>query len=252
MPLTPPPPTPWTGTDTLLWLGLLLASYLLGAIPFGLLLGLAKGVDIREHGSKNIGSANAGRTLGRKWGVLTFFLDAFKGFVPTLVAGFMLKTIAQPEVPSYLAWAWLSVGLAAVAGHMWSPFLKFKGGKGVATGFGALMAVFPILTLPAIVALAIWAVCVRLTRFIGLSSCVAAVSIPVLLIFVTGICRHFGLFVPQQQHSITWPLWPYVTVAIMLAVMVVWRHRSNIARMLNGTEPKYGQKKPLEPAAPRP
>lgn len=253
MPLTLPPPTSWTTTDTLLWLGLLLASYLLGAIPFGLLLGLAKGVDVRQHGSKNIGSANVGRTLGRKWGVLTFFLDALKGFIPTFAAGFVLKTIARPEVPSYLAWAWLSVGIAAVVGHMWSPFLKFRGGKGVATGFGALMAVFPIFTLPAIVALGIWALCARITRFIGLSSCVAAASIPVLLIFVDGIGRHFGLFV-QPTQTVTWPMWPYVTVAIMLAAMVVWRHRSNISRMLNGTEPRYGQKKPLEtvPAASTP
>jgi glycerol-3-phosphate acyltransferase PlsY len=235
-----------------MWLGLVVVAYLLGSIPFGLLLGFAKGVDIRQHGSKNIGSANAGRTLGRKWGLLTFFLDALKGFLPTFVAGFLLKTIAQPEVPSYLAWAWLSVGIATVAGHMWSPFLKFKGGKGVATGFGALMAIFPILTLPAIAAFILWAACVRLTRFIGFSSCVAAVSIPILLIFVNRICRGLGFFVPQKQESVTWPMWPYVTVALLLSIMVVWRHRSNITRMLNGTEPRYGQKKPLEPAAPRP
>ena len=247
-----PQPTTWTSTDTLIWIGFLVVSYLLGAIPFGLLLGLAKGVDIRQHGSKNIGSANVGRTLGRKWGVLTFFLDALKGFIPTFVAGFFLKTIARPEVPAELAWAWLSVGLVAVMGHMWSPFLKFRGGKGVATGFGAMMAIFPILTLPATVAIVIWAIFVKLTRFIGFSSCVAAASIPVLLIFVNPFCRYFGLFVPQSEQSVTWPMWPYVTVALMLAAMVVWRHRSNITRMLNGTEPRYGQKKPLEPAAPRP
>lgn len=237
----------WSGTDTFVWLGLCATAYLLGAIPFGLLIGLAKGVDVRQHGSKNIGTANVGRTLGRKWGVLTFFLDALKGFVPTLVAGFVLKTIARPEVPSYMAWAWLLVGLCAVAGHMWSPFLRFRGGKGVATGFGALMAVFPILSLPAMVAFVIWAVCVKLTRFIGLSSCVAAVSIPFLLIFVTPVCRHFGFFVPDPSAPVAWPLWPYVTVAIMLALMVVWRHRSNISRMLNGTEPRYGRKM-TEPA----
>lgn len=250
-----PPTTPlpaWTTNDTLIWLGLSLAAYLLGSIPFGLLIGLAKGVDVRQHGSKNIGTANVGRTLGRKWGVLTFFLDAMKGFAPTLVAGFALKTIARPEVPSYMAWAWLSVGLFSVAGHMWSPFLKFKGGKGVATGFGAMLAVFPILTLPAMAAFVIWVVCVKATRFIGFSSCVAAVSIPFLLIFVTPVCRHFGFFVPDPSAPVAWPLWPYVTVAIMLALMVVWRHRSNIARMINGTEPRYGRKKPDAVPDPRP
>ncbi|MBY0308334.1 MAG: glycerol-3-phosphate 1-O-acyltransferase PlsY [Phycisphaerales bacterium] len=244
---------PWTTADTLVWAGLLLIGYLLGGIPFGLLLGLAKGVDVRQHGSKNIGSANVGRTLGRRWGVLTFFLDALKGFLPTFIGGFVLKTIARPEVPSSMAWAWLSIGVATVVGHMWSPYLKFRGGKGVATGFGAVMAVFPILTLPALVALAVWAVCVRATRFIGLSSCIAASSIPVSIIFVNGVARRFGFFVPENGAQVRWPMWPYITAAVMLAVMVTWRHRSNIARMLNGTEPRYGQKKPpMQPAPPRP
>ncbi|MFT3683362.1 MAG: glycerol-3-phosphate 1-O-acyltransferase PlsY [Phycisphaerales bacterium] len=230
MPLTPPPvDAAWTSTDTLAWVGLMLAAYFLGGVPFGLMLGLAKGVDVRQHGSKNIGSANVGRTLGRKWGVLTFFLDALKGFLPTFVAGFVLKTISRPEVPSYMAWAWLSVGVVAVMGHMWSPYLKFRGGKGVATGFGAVMAVFPILTLPAIVALLVWFVCVKTTRFIGLSSCVAAISIPISIIFVNDVAHSFGFFVPERGASVTWPMWPYVTAAVMLAVMVVWRHRSNIA-----------------------
>jgi len=246
--LAPAQPT-WTSTDTAAWLGLLIAAYLLGAIPFGLLIGLAKGVDVRQHGSQNIGTANVGRTLGRKWGLLTFFLDALKGFIPVLTAGFVLKTVSRPEVPAHLAWAWLSVGVASVMGHMWSPFLKFRGGKGVATGFGATLAIFPILSLPALAALLIWIICVRITRFIGFSSCVAAVSIPILLIFVTPVCKHFGLFVPEPGAPVTWPMWPYVTAAVMLATMVVWRHRSNIARMINGTEPRYGQKKP-QPAAP--
>lgn len=245
-----PPDFTWTMTDTLAWLGLMLFSYLLGSIPFGLLLGLAKGVDVRQHGSKNIGSANVGRTLGRKWGVLTFFLDALKGFIPTFIAGFVLKTVARPEVPSFMAWAWLLVGVAAVTGHMCSPFLKFRGGKGVATGFGAVMAIFPILTLPAIVALFVWFACVKTTRFIGLSSCVAAISIPLSIIWVNGFARHFGLFVPERSASVAWPMWPYVTAAILLAAMVVWRHRSNIGRMISGTEPRYGQKKPLDADSP--
>ncbi|HYD00393.1 MAG TPA: glycerol-3-phosphate 1-O-acyltransferase PlsY [Phycisphaerales bacterium] len=247
-PVPPPAPPAWTTTETLTWVGLVVGAYLLGSIPFGLLIGLAKGVDVRQHGSKNIGTANVGRTLGRKWGVLTFFLDALKGFVPVLIAGFALKTVSRPEVPSYLAWAWLSVGVVAVMGHMWSPFLKFKGGKGVATGFGAMLAIFPILSLPAMAAFVVWLICVKATRFIGLSSCVAAVSIPFLLIFVTPVCRYFGLFVPEPGAPVAWPLWPYATAAILLAVMVVWRHRTNIARMLNGTEPRYGRKPPGAPA----
>lgn len=234
-------PPSWTLNDTLIWLGLMAGAYLLGGVPFGLLIGLGRGVDVRQHGSKNIGTANVGRTLGRRWGLLTFVLDALKGFVPTLVAGFVLKTIARPEVPAWEAWAWLLVGLATVAGHMCSPYLKFKGGKGVATGFGALLAIFPILSLPAVGAIIIWSVCVKATRFIGLSSCIAACSIPLLLFVSTPIARNFGLFVSQQQRTVAWPMWPYATVAVLLAAMVVWRHRSNIARMMAGTEPRYGQ-----------
>lgn len=235
----------WTSTQTLIWLGFVLMAYLCGAIPFGLLIGLAKGVDVRQHGSKNIGTANVGRTLGRKFGVLTFFLDALKGFIPTLGAGLFLQTVARPEVPPALAWMWLTVGLSAIAGHMFSPFLGFKGGKGVATGFGSLLAIFPILSLPAVAALVLWAVSVKVTKFIGFSSCLAAVSIPLWLFVVIPVSRSMGFFVRPEHSDVTWPMWPYATVGVLLAVMVVWKHRSNIGRMIAGTEPRVGQTKPV-------
>ena len=231
-------------------------TYVLGGIPFGLLIGFAKGVDIRQHGSKNIGSANAGRTLGRKFGVLTFILDFAKGFTPVLVSGFLLGTIARQDVEPGLACLWLAFGVAAFVGHLASPWLKFKGGKGVATGFGVVVGVFPMLTLPALAAILTWLISVRITRYIGLSSCFAAISLPVFLLVLVPVSRAIGLFVPRERipgavlsDVPIWNLWPFAILALLIAISVVARHSSNIARMLNGTEPKVKTKQERQAAA---
>jgi acyl phosphate:glycerol-3-phosphate acyltransferase len=225
----------------LIWAVSVVGAYLLGGVPFGLLIGLAKGVDVRQHGSKNIGASNVGRTLGRKWGVLTFFLDGAKGFLPVFIAGFMLGTVNRPDAPVLMAWAWLAFGIAAILGHLYSPFLKFTGGKGVATGFGALLAVFPLLTLPAIAAIGVWALSVKFTRYMGLSSCLAAFSLPFFAFAVIPFGHAVGLFPdpdPAAGPGPTWPLWPYMTAGLFIALLVIVRHRSNLTRMLEGTEPK--------------
>ena len=222
----------------------MLGAYLLGAIPFGLLVGFAKGVDVRQHGSKNIGTANVGRTLGKKFGILTFALDMLKGFGPTLGAGFWLGTINRPDTPPGLAWAWLVIGFATVIGHMYPVYLKFKGGKGVATGFGVLLAVFPILSLPALCAIVVWAVTVKVSRYFGFSSCVAAASLPITVWPCMLVYQKLDLFNARRSDDVTWPLWPYVTVAVVLAALVIWRHRGNLARMMAGTEIRIGEKKP--------
>ena len=137
-----------------------MAAYLVGAIPFGVLLGQLHGIDIREHGSRNIGATNVGRVLGRRWGILCFVLDALKGALPVLAAGAtagILGASAETVGAATLGW-WLLVVAAALLGHMWSPFLKFTGGKGVATGFGALAAFWPLLAWPAFVAFGVWLV----------------------------------------------------------------------------------------------
>ncbi|CAN5751811.1 glycerol-3-phosphate 1-O-acyltransferase PlsY [soil metagenome] len=228
----------------------LLAAYLLGSIPFGLLIALAKGVDIRQHGSKNIGSANVGRTIGRKFGVLTFFLDAAKGFVPVLVAGLWLGLINRPDLPPHDSLLWLAFGLAAFLGHLYPVWLWFRGGKGVATGFGALLAVFPILSIAALAAILVWMISVKVTRYVGLSSCIAALSLPLFTLLATPIARAAGIFAPRSAWAPWETIWPYMAIALLLALFVVWRHRSNLGRMLAGTEPRVGQKKPGGASAP--
>lgn len=234
----------WSTTTWLAWCGLVLASYLLGAVPFGLLVGFAKGVDVRQHGSKNIGTANVGRTLGKKWGTLTFALDMLKGFIPTLIAGFWLDAINRPNTPPALAWAWMLVGVASVLGHMFPPYLKFRGGKGVATGFGVVLAIFPILSIPALLSICVWAITLKISRYFGFSSCLAAISLPIWIWPVVKIYAQFELFNTHRGQDVAWWLWPYITVAVVLGGLVVLRHKSNLVRMLNGTEHRVGDPRP--------
>ncbi|MCW5765888.1 MAG: glycerol-3-phosphate 1-O-acyltransferase PlsY [Phycisphaeraceae bacterium] len=233
-------------TSWYIWWGLgLLATYLLGSIPFGLLIALAKGIDVRRHGSTNIGSANVGRTLGRKYGVLTFLLDGAKGFVPVFVSGWVMGTINRPDTPPAMAWAWLAFGVAAILGHIFPVWLKFKGGKGVATGFGAVLAVFPILGIPAILSIALWFILVKVTRYIGLSSCIAAVTLPLWVFAVYPMCKELGIFFERMSRYADrsdWVLWPYLTAAVGMAVLVVYAHRGNLRRMLEGTELRVGER----------
>jgi len=128
---------------------LALGAYLLGSVPFGLVIGKLKGVDIREHGSGNIGATNAMRVLGKKLGIVCFLLDVLKGSLPVAIAGATLGYASGDALSSADAFVWVGIGIASVLGHMFSIFLGFKGGKGVATGFGVLLAIWPWVTLPA-------------------------------------------------------------------------------------------------------
>lgn len=218
---------------------LILAAYLVGSIPFGLMIARARGVDIRLHGSGNIGATNVGRVLGRKWGALCFAFDLLKGLAPTLGAGWWLGLVpfegAAPTASGATGalMAWLGVMAATVVGHMFPVWLRFKGGKGVATGFGALLGVWPVLTAAALGALLVWLVCVKLTRMVGISSVLAALSLPV-----------FVLVQPPIGAALGWverpPVWPFALVACALASVVVVKHRANIARTLAGTEHRVG------------
>ena len=220
--------------DTALWLGFIVLAYLAGSIPFGLLIGLSKGVDIRQHGSGNIGATNAGRTLGGRIGALCFLLDLSKGAAPVLVAGVVMHTLGHRDLTqSQTAW-WFAVAGAAIAGHMHPVWLRFKGGKGVATGFGSLVAMWPVVSIAAFIALAIWILSVRLTRYVGVSSCVAAVSLP---ISITALTVAFGNPNVAAVDRIT-GVWPAIAVSGAMAAAVVWRHRGNLKRTLGGTEPR--------------
>ncbi len=213
------------------WWTWVLLSYLVGSIPFGLLLGLMRGVDIRKAGSGNVGATNAGRVLGRPWGVACFALDVGKGFAPVLTAGVMLGWAGQVDLASGDAWRWLAVAAAAVVGHVFPVWLAFKGGKGVATSLGVLLGFWPTLTLPGLVALATWVLVVLLTRYVSLASVAASLVLPVALLIIS-LARGLDLA----------SLLPLLCVTTLLAALVVFRHRSNLVRLRQGTESKIGAK----------
>ncbi|MEX0654944.1 MAG: glycerol-3-phosphate 1-O-acyltransferase PlsY [Phycisphaeraceae bacterium] len=202
-------------------------AYLAGSLPFGLLIGRWQGVDLRAAGSGNLGATNVGRVLGRKWGLVCFALDAAKGLGPVLGYGLASGMVGGEADGALRALAWLSVAAAAMVGHVFPVWLKFKGGKGVATGLGALLGVWPTLTLPAAVAALVWLGTVRRTGYVSLASMLAAVSLPVLAVLS-------GLMFDRPAGEVA----VYAAVTAALAGLVVLRHRSNIARLRAGTETK--------------
>lgn len=216
------------------WIICIAAAYLAGSIPFGVMLARARGVDIREHGSGNIGATNVGRVLGRRLGLVCFLLDVFKGAVPVLASGFATGVIGRPveAVTAQQMWSWLAVGAAAVLGHMASIFIRFRGGKGVATGFGTMVAMWPLLTIPALAVLVVWYAVLRLTRYVAAASMTAAVCLP--LAYLLSIIPNSGDDVWDRLRHGSPPL----IVTVLLALLVVYRHRSNIGRIVRGEEPK--------------
>lgn len=209
------------------WPLLIIVAYLVGSIPFGVLIARARGIDIRAHGSKNIGATNVGRVLGRKFGILCFLLDFLKGALPVLVAGMNRDILGEPAPAAADAWWWTAVAVATVLGHMASIFLRFAGGKGVATTFGALVALWPYLTFATLGALVTWILVVRVTRYVSLASMAAAVAIPLLAV---------GFGVMRGTQPPTGP----IVLAAALAILVIWRHRANIGRLRRGEEPAIG------------
>ena len=208
-------------------------AYLVGSIPFGLLLGLARGVDIRRHGSGNIGATNAGRVLGMRFFWIAFFLDFLKGFLPVLLSDLLIQRGAGP------IWIPLAALLAAVAGHLFPIYLKFRGGKGVATGFGAVLGIWPIYTIAALGAVVIFLLVFALRRIISLSSLAAVAGFAVLVPLA-------GRLLPPlagAPHPLSWSgLMPLMIISWVFSFMVIWKHRSNIRRLLAGTEPRLDQR----------
>ncbi len=236
--------------EMMLWFILMAGAYLLGAIPFGYLIGKMRGVDIREHGSKNIGATNAGRVLGRKWGVICFVLDVGKGFAPTLTAGVLMNLAdlelwqeVDPTLPSAgEQFLWVGVGFAAILGHMFPIYLSLRGGKGVATAFGVMLGVFPFLTWPVLGGVMVWLAVVRLGRMVSLASICAALSLPVWLV-VGRIPFDIDTNADASFVGAVVEVWPLLVVTVLLALLIVLRHRSNIGRILAGTESKIPRKK---------
>lgn len=203
-------------------------SYFIGSIPFGLLVGLAKGVDPRKAGSGNIGATNVGRLLGGKFFGIVFTLDLLKSLLPMLAAGVILRHGLGGGTTydaSHYA-LWLLVGLAAILGHMFSVFLRFQGGKGVATSAGVMVGLYPFYTLPAVLAIVVFVMALMRWRIMSLASILGAVAFP-----VAYICAALILNWPMTRQQL-----PLLICAILMAGLVVLRHRANIARLRAGTE----------------
>ena len=207
---------------------LIVASYLLGSVPFGVLIAKAHGKDLRSIGSGNIGATNVSRALGKKWAYICFILDCLKGLVPMLAA----KPLATPLTVTTLS-LWLTVGCAAILGHIFPVYLKFKGGKGMSTCMGIILGLYPYYTLPGLIAFIVWAACVLLWRYVSLASIIAAVIFPVSLITAIFSLQNWRLA----------DLWPLIIVALALSALVIVRHVENIKRLLEGSEHKVLQRK---------
>ncbi len=201
---------------------LVAGAYLLGAIPFGLLIGKAHGVDIRTQGSRNIGATNVGRVLGRKWGYACLLLDVLKGFGPALTASLLLLGAAPAPAAQGTV---VLVAVAAVLGHVFPVYLRFKGGKGVATTVGVALGVWPYYTFAMFIALIAYAAVRFPTGKVSVGSLTLAVAFP---IAVYGYLWIGGLPVVT--------FWPLQLVAVLLGVVIVVRHRENIRRLLSGEE----------------
>jgi len=196
-----------------LWL---LAAYVLGATPTAYLAGrLARGIDLRQHGSRNLGATNVYRVLGWAWAIPVALIDIAKGAIP--VALFAHWAGGDP-------WLAVAVGIAAVLGHVFSPYVGFKGGKGVATAAGIFIALAP---LAVAIALPVWGLCLWLTGYVSLSSILAATTFP--------------LLVRLTRPDAVATLW----ASVALAALIVVSHRANIRRLLAGTENRFRTRKEL-------
>ncbi len=203
---------------TMLYLIGIFAAYLLGSIPFGFIAGKMNGIDIRTVGSGNIGATNVFRTIGKKWGIAVFIMDFIKGFVSVIFIPFIIANI----VNNYLPYLDLLCAVAAVAGHTWTIFLHFKGGKGVATGVGALMGLAPLV---AATAFAIWIIVFLVSRYVSLASIIAA---------LTAAISTWWYYPDQPYHSV---------IINLLATLIIAKHHSNIKRLVNGKENRFNFKK---------
>jgi acyl phosphate:glycerol-3-phosphate acyltransferase len=187
------------------------AAYLMGSIPFGVLISKKEDVAITEHGSGNIGATNVFRTVGKKAGLLTLLGDFFKGLLPVLIAFFLTKSVIITGI----------AGVLTVFGHMFSLFLKFKGGKGVATSLGVFIGMMPYAALSAI---AVWLILCYVTRYVSFASMVASLSVPLFA----------GLFDAPKF---------YIIASALIAAFIVFKHKDNLKKLLAGEESKFSWSK---------
>jgi glycerol-3-phosphate acyltransferase PlsY len=203
------------------WLFTALVGYLIGSIPSGYLVARSQGIDIREHGSKNIGATNVLRVMGKKWGYLVFFCDSFKGFVAVKLGVLIAAhSLLSPVLGSVIA------AIACILGHNYTFWLRFRGGKGIATSSGVVLALFPVLVV--LFVLAIWIIVFFAGRYVSLASIAAAVALPCVVFFTAA-----------KNGSDFWILFGF---SVLIGALAIWRHHSNIGRLLNGTESRFGKK----------
>ena len=192
-------------------------SYLLGSLPNGLYVANLKGIDIRNEGSKNTGATNVFRVMGAKFGILVLILDALKGFIPLFIA----------EKFGVTGNSLVLIGITAVIGHTFSPFLNFKGGKGVATSLGIFLYLAPI---PMLTTLSMFFVVVGITKYVSLGSVLASVMLPLLILFIP-VNKNLG----NNREVI-------FIISALLGSYIIYKHRANIQRLKNGTENKFYKK----------
>ncbi|ODS34323.1 MAG: hypothetical protein SCARUB_00582 [Candidatus Scalindua rubra] len=197
----------------------LVISYLIGSIPFGYLIAVAKGIDIRTQGSGNIGATNVGRVLGRKYGLIIFILDMLKGFVAVFLVPVLVSGIKFPTTTDNLLV--ILCGFCAVFGHAFPVYLRFKGGKAVATSFGVFVWLTPI---PIAMSFGVWILAVIVSRYVSLGSMVGALALVGIIMGVVD--SPFG-------NNI------YLTaLSVAVAILIIVKHISNIQRIIAGTEKK--------------
>lgn len=209
------------------FIGLIILGYLIGSIPVGFILGkLVRGIDIREHGSGNIGMTNVMRILGVKAGVFVFFADIAKGAAAVALAWAILA-----YSPNMVVWGQVAGGAAAIVGHSWPIYIGFKGGRGIATGFGAVL----VLSWPVgLIAFTVFLLVVGLSRYVSLGSILAALTMLLAMIpFVVLDVWSFGHFA-------------YIVFGLVVVPIVIFRHRDNIRRLLSGTESKIGSSRTVQ------
>lgn len=206
----------------MLYLFVACGAYLLGSIPSGYLIGRSQGVDLRTQGSGNIGATNALRVLGKKWGYLCFVLDIGKGLAAVLLA----KLLVAPAYGLDPVMASIVAAVSAVVGHNFPVWLKFKGGKGVATSAGAVVGLFPFVVFAS--GVLAWVIAFKITRIVSVASIAGAIVLSL------------SLFVLWLLHM---AVTAQLVIGLALSAMLIWRHRSNIQRLLAGTEARFEKKR---------
>lgn len=218
-----------------------LLAFLLGSIPFGLIIAKAKGIDIRNHGSGNIGATNVFRIVGKKYGLSCLFLDALKGFIPSIIGISLIRFVGMKnpmmisaldpfsaEFPMLKAQIFqVFTGLCSVLGHNYSPWVGFKGGKGIATSAGVLIAMMPAAV---VILIFVFIAVLFVTRYVAVASMSSAAALPLLTLW--------GSWFHGKIQNGTWNK-PLFFFSLLIAILAIWKHRPNIRRLREGTESRF-------------